>query len=253
MGDHAKSTHVHVYEHKGAPCVCVGLKLNLACPRSIMWGSESWVFIDFEVFGIAAEPDSIKPGILGMLVETPETSTYICFILDEELKPLSNLFPEYTVYNPGHDLHMILHHIVQLDTNNECKYLFSWSNNDVEWLKRFFGELSEISELKAVNALPSARAEARAQWEMRRPHTLSRYLERIGYEVPKKVYPTELMRDLKSIWRNNPNNDSDMVQKKAYDLLRYNYHDCFGMRTVLRTLEGHTELPTIDDFFSINE
>ena len=42
---------------------------------------------------------------------------------------------------------------------------------------------------------------------------------------------------------------TDLAKKKAYDLLRYNYHDCFGLRTVMRILEGHTELPPSDEFF----
>ena len=214
-----------------------------------MWNSKSWIFIDFEVFGIAAVPDSIKPGILGMLVETQEISTYLCFVLDEELKPISDMFPEYTVYNPEFSLNRIIKHIQQIDKNNECKFLFSWSNNDVEWMNRFFGNISDISELRTINALPSSRAKARAQWKMRQPHSLARYLEKIGYKCPKQVYPTELMNDLKLIWRNNPTNKTDLAKKKAYDLLRYNYHDCFGLRTVMRVLEGHTELPPSDEFF----
>ena len=167
-----------------------------------MWDSKGWIFIDFEVFGIAGAPESIKPGILGMVVETPETSTYLCFILDPELEPLSQIYPDYTVYNPTMNLNMILHHINQLDP------------------------------------------------EMRIPHSLSRYMDKANYNYPKNVVPTKLMSELKTSWKANPNNFDENIKQKAFDLLRYNYHDCFGMRTVMRILDGHTNIPDGDGFFS---
>jgi len=215
-----------------------------------MWDSKGWIFIDFEVFGIAGAPESIKPGILGMVVETPETSTYLCFILDPELEPLSQIYPDYTVYNPTMNLNMILHHINQLDPDKTCKYLFSWSDNDVVWLKRFFGDICEVSELRTINALPDTRRQGRAKWEMRIPHSLSRYMDKANYNYPKNVVPTKLMSELKTSWKANPNNFDENIKQKAFDLLRYNYHDCFGMRTVMRILDGHTNIPDGDGFFS---
>jgi len=223
-----------------------------------MWNCEEWVFIDFEVFGIEAVPESIHPGILGLVVETPEQAKYCCIVIDEGLEQITKIFPNYTLFNPEMKWDLVYQKIREYDPLGNCKYMFSWSENDAIWLKRFFSDFSNPSlleprGLRTMNALPDTRRLGRKLWGMRVPHSLSRYMDKANYSYPSNVTPTEIMSNLKDIWGSSPNRIDGTVEKMAYELLRYNYHDCFGMRTVMRILNEHEDIPTGDPFFDCSE
>ena len=69
-----------------------------------MWNSNAWAWMDFEIPGLLQMPDTWELGILGILLEVGNKTRYICVILDENLKNLEEIFPEYSLYNPELDI-----------------------------------------------------------------------------------------------------------------------------------------------------
>ena len=217
-----------------------------------MWNSNAWAWMDFEIPGLLQMPDTWELGILGILLEVGNKTRYICVILDENLKNLEEIFPEYSLYNPELDVELILKEVRAFDPKEEIRHMFHWSSADSKYFKHYFGDFWDgksfysggklpsfgNSKIHLMNALPSCKSAGnRNNLGFERPHSLEKYLDYFGYKSPEGDIASNTIRELKSRWTNSSEiNDYD--KKLAYKLLEYNYHDCRGLRYIMRKFEG---------------
>lgn len=200
-------------------------------------------YLDFEITGKNAVKSSMEPGILGLLVR----EHYVCLILDERLSSIAELFPKYCIYdsNMNHKTN-VQDWIFDVDEDVESHWLWTWSERDIEWYFEYVGSFSEIG-LRPVNALSWVRKPGRKRG-LRKLHSLEKYMLEVGHKFPNVGYASNIIKSLREYHISEKNID-DYYKKAAFNLLLYNYHDCFGMREVMLNMFDHESPFSPDRFF----
>ena len=200
-------------------------------------------YLDFEITGINAVQSSMNPGIMGLLVR----DDYICLVLDEKLSSLAEIFPRYCVFDSEMDyVTCIQDWLVEVDEDGDTIWTWTWSERDIEWFSQHIGAFSDVG-LKPVNAIQWVKKHGRARG-LRNPHSLEKYMSEVGHKFPKVGYASKLIQSLREYDTLKKTVD-DRFRKTAFDLLIYNYHDCYGMREVMLDMHGYqSPFSPIDEF-----
>lgn len=204
-------------------------------------------YLDFEITGINAVQSSMEPGIMGILIR----DEYLCLILDERLSGIADIFPKYCIFDPEmNHLTNIQEWLVDADEDGETIWTWTWSERDIEWFLQYIGSFSEIG-LRPVNAIQWVRQHGRARG-LRNPHSLEKYMQEVGHKFPKVGYASNMIKTLREYYVLKKEVD-DKYLEIAFNLLIYNYHDCFGMREVMLDMHGHQSPFSPNDEFRVDD
>jgi hypothetical protein len=205
-------------------------------------------YMDFEIDGIDKLPETMKPAIFGILIG----NKYACFILNQDLKFLSELFPEYCYYGEfvGYTVQEdISQWALTVDEEAEGNSVWCWSRKDMDWYKEYIGDLKHIFQY-SWNARKVAKTQGnRLRLGLKRPHALKKYMKEVGHKYPSSS-PANLIRELIQFSKQSQITD-ERCKKLAYDLMCYNYHDCFGIREILMHLFHGSSPFEVDQFFEV--
>ncbi len=213
------------------------------------------IYIDFE--GRKDEP----PALLGSLyfegrsTPDPDRLVFRHDILDPVLHGLAgalDISGPYRYESHARTLPQAVHDLVRR-VKNQKRPIVAWSHHEIKKIDE--ADLSKYLDGVVDRWFRDGKATARRwrltlhpEWQLERDDAgradrLSRYLERIGYEVPTEFQGGrvgETIKQLREALRDSGDWDdlTTAKQRRWSELLLHNFYDCDGLREVVQLAAG---------------